>query len=188
MLDFMAVVYTIWAVAEGPRPSPRRAAIAAAVLALASLTRGAWVMFVKFPERRVVQLRVADDDWGRVMAWTRATPPDAGWLADPMHAVKYGTSVRVAGERDVLVEAVKDAAIGMYTRGIATRTEERLAAIGPFETLTPERALTLATRYDLDYLVTEQPLDLPMAFESGALKVYRLTAAPAGSAPARPPR
>ena len=158
------------------------------MVALASLTRGAWVMFVKFPERRIVQLRVADDDWGRVMAWTRATAPDTGWLADPMHAVKYGTSVRVAGERDVLVEAVKDAAIGMYTRDIATRTEERLAAIGPFETLTPERALTLARRYDLDYLVTEQPLDLPMAFESGALKVYRLTAAPARSAPARPPR
>jgi hypothetical protein len=108
------------------------------------------------------------------MAWAQTTPEGSGWMADPMHAVKYGTSVRVAGQRDVFVEAVKDAAIGMYERSIAIRTRDRLVDLGDFTGLTPERARALAAQYGLDYLVAEQPLDLPVAFQSGALKVYRL--------------
>jgi hypothetical protein len=88
--------------------------------------------------------------------------------------VKYGTSLRVAGERDVLVEGVKDAAIGMYERDVAIRTRDRLAALDRFDRMTPDRARALGARYGLDYLVTEQPLDLPLAFASGALHVYRL--------------
>ena len=87
-----------------------------------------------------------------------------------MHAVLYGTSLRVAGERDVFVEAVKDAAIGMYERDVAIRTRDRIAAVGDFDAMTPERARTLGAQYGLDYLVTEQPLDLPLAFESGKLR------------------
>lgn len=186
MLDFMAVVYAVWAIAEGGVVTARRARITAAAIVLASLTRGLYVMWVNFPERRIAQIRVPDDDWGRAMAFARTTPPSSGWLADPMHAVKYGTSVRVAGDRDVLVEGVKDAAIGMYSREIAMRTQERLEAAAGFETLTPARAHALAARYGLDYLVTEQALDLPIVFQSGALRVYRL--APAGpAAPASPP-
>ena len=104
-----------------------------------------------------------------------------------MHAVRYGTSVRVAGERDVLVEGVKDAAVGMYARETAIRTRERLAETADFARLTPERARALAGRYGLDYLVTEQPLDLPIAFQSGALTIYRLGHGPSGSGAARPP-
>ena len=84
----------------------------------------------------------------------------SGWLADPMHAVLYGTSLRVAGERDVYVEAVKDAAIGMYERSVAIRTRDRIAAVGDFAALTPERARP-GRAVRLDYLVAEQPLDLP---------------------------
>jgi hypothetical protein len=80
----------------------------------------------------------------------------------------------VAGERDVFVEAVKDAAIGMYERSVAIRTRDRLAALAGFELMTPDRARALAGRYGLDFLVTEQPLDLPVAFRSGALRIYRL--------------
>jgi hypothetical protein len=178
MLDFLAVVYAVWAIVEGTVVTTRRLRIAAAVIVLASVVRGSYVMFVKFPERRIAQIRVPDDDWGRTMAWARTTTPGSGWMADPMHAVKYGTSVRVAGERDVLVEGVKDAAIGMYDRAIAIRTRDRLAAADGFERLTPERARALGARYGLDYLVTEQSLDLPMAFESGALRVYLLAPAP----------
>ena len=92
----------------------------------------------------------------------------------PEHAVRYGTSLRVAGERDVCVEAIKDRAIGMYDRGMAMRTRERVAAVGDFHTLTPERARALAQQYDLHYLVTEQALALPVAFSSGDLRVYAL--------------
>jgi len=91
-----------------------------------------------------------------------------------MHAVRYGTSVRVAGERDVLVEAVKDAAIGMYDRRIAVRTDERIRAVPDFDALTEEDARRLAVQYDLDYMITERPLDLPVVFTSGPLKVYRI--------------
>ena len=187
MLDFLAVIYAVWAIAEGELASARRARIAAAVIILASLTRGLYVMFVKFPERPVAQIYVADDDWGRTMAWARTTAPASGWLADPMHAVKYGTSVRVAGERDVLVEGVKDAAIGMYQREIAVRTQERLAVAQDFHQLTPDRARAIGARYGLDYLVTEQALDLPIAFQSGPLRVYRLAPSPPAAEAGRPP-
>ncbi len=98
---------------------------------------------VEFPDRRVAQVDVGDGDWGRAMAWARATPPGSGWLADPGHAARYGTSVRVAAERDVFVEAIKDGAVGMYDRAVAMRTRERVEALGEFTTLTPERAREL---------------------------------------------
>ena len=43
-------------------------------------------------------------------------------------------------------------------------------------TLTPEHARLIARQYDLDYLVTEGRLDLPLAFSSGAINIYRLRA------------
>lgn len=188
MLDFLAVVYAIWWLAESGAAVPaRRARLAAAALVLCSLARGMYVMEIGFPERPVAQVYVPDDDWGRVMAWARATPSDTGLVADPMHAVKYGTSVRVSGERDVLVEAVKDTAIGMYSREIALRTRERIEAVGDFAALTPERARRLGEAYDLDYLVTEQPLALPTAFRSGTLRVYALRDGRPATA-AAPPR
>ncbi len=173
-LDLMATLYAVWAVAEGARPSARRGWVAAAVIAAASLARGSYVMFVKFPERPLAELRIPDGDWGRVMAWARTTPVGSGWVADPMHAVRYGTSLRVAGERDVFVEAVKDTAIGMYARDTAIRTRDHLAALHNFEQLTEDRARALGAREGLDFLVTEQRLDLPVAFRSGPLAVYRL--------------
>ena len=152
----------------------RRAQFAVAVLVLASIGRGLFLKFVLFPDRPVAQIDVRDDDWGRVMRWARGTDVGSGWLADPIHAARYGTSVRLAGLRDVFVEAMKDGALGMYDRDVAVRTQERLRAIGTFDAMSPDHARTLAARYDLDYLVTEQVLDLPVAFESGRLRVYTL--------------
>jgi hypothetical protein len=176
MLDFLAVVYVVWAIGEGtaPSPSPLRSRTAALALAALSIARGSYVMFVEFPERRIVQMDVPDDDWGRAMRWARTTDVGSGWLADPGHAVRYGTSVRVAGERDVFVEAIKDGAVGMYDRAVALRTRDRVREIGEFTALTPASARALAERYGLDYLVTEQTLELPVAFRAGRLIVYRL--------------
>lgn len=174
MLDLLATVYVVWALAEGAAGTPRRARIAAAVIALATLARGSYVMFVKFPDRPVAQIGVGDNDWGRAMAWARGTPRNASFAADPMHAVKYGTSLRVAGERDVFVEAVKDAAIGMYERPVAIRTRDHLALLADYDSLTANRARALAAQHGLDYLVSEQLLDLPIAFQSGAIRVYSL--------------
>ncbi len=138
MLDFLAVVYVVWAAAEGAgaggrrahdgTTDARRARLVALAIILLSTARGAYIMLVQFPDRRVAQVAMGDDDWGRAMAWARASRPGSGWLADPAHAEIYGTSVRVAAHRDVFVEAIKDGAVGMYDRAVALRTRERVEA------------------------------------------------------------
>ena len=174
MLDFLAIAYLVWVIAEDVRGSTRRALITCLVIVAASLTRSAYIKFIRFPDRPIAEITVPDNDWGRVMAWARTTPKDSGWLAHPGHAVQYGTSLRVAGERDVFVEGIKDAAIGMYERDVAIRTRDRQAELRDFDTLTPERARSLAERYRLNFLVTTERLDLPVAYSSGPLLVYRL--------------
>ena len=174
MLDFLGTVYAVWALAEWRTVDRRRARLTFAVILLMSVARSAYILAVRFPERAVAEIAIADTDWGRVMAWARTTPRDTSWLAHPLHAVHYGTSLRVAGQRDVFVEGIKDAAIGMYERDVAIRTRDRLAELDTFDAMTPEEARSLAARHGIDYLVTEQPLALPIAFSSGVLRVYRL--------------
>ena len=82
--------------------------------------------------------------------------------------------VRVSAERDVLVEEVKDSAIAIYSRDVAMRYLERIEAIGDFGALTAPRALELATKYDLDYLVTEADLPLPLAYKNAQFRIYSL--------------
>ena len=176
MLDVLATVYLVWLLAEGSAHRPRRraAAVAAVVIAL-TVARSAYVGAIRFPERSFATLGIPDDDWGRVMTWARtSTDVSSHWLADPVHAARYGTSVRVAGHRDVFVEEIKDAAIGMYSRPVAIRTRDRLDELGHFGELGPDRANELAERYGLDYLVADRPFDLPEVFQSGRLRVYRL--------------
>jgi hypothetical protein len=80
----------------------------------------------------------------------------------------------VAAARDVLVEAVKDAAIGMYDRDVAIRTRDRISAVGDFRALNADRAHALGRTYDLDYLIADRAFELPLAFQSGDLRIYRL--------------
>jgi hypothetical protein len=168
MMDFMATIYLVWALAEGTSPSVRRARLVALILLSLSAVRGVYLKVVEFPERAIARFDIREDDWGRAMAWARETDTRSGWLADPGHAVLYGTSVRVAAGRDVLVEAVKDAAIGMYDRRVAIRTRDRIAAVGDFGALTADRAREIGSTYDLDYLIAEQELDLPWPFRVGS--------------------
>ncbi len=176
MFDFLATVYLVWALAEMPigarSTTVLRPATVALLVVLFSIGRGAYVLVQA--NRPPVRIAIEDGDWRRAMEWAKGTPKDTGWLADPMHAILYGSSVRVAGERDVFVEGVKDAALGIYDRGIAQRTNERMRELKDFQGLSAEHAKAMASRYDLDFLVTEQSLPLPLAFESGALRVYRL--------------
>ena len=173
MLDFMAVAYGVWAAAEAASDSRRRAAAVAAGLVALSAARGIYNMRVDFPERPLFERRVPGD-WGRVAAWAQTTEIGSGWVADPIHASRYGTSLRMAAGRDVFVEATKDSAIGMYDRAIALRTRDRLRVLDGFVAYPDDRARRLATEYDQDYLVTEQDLPLPRAFESGPIRVYSL--------------
>lgn len=173
MVDFLAAVYVVWALAEGLAPKLARARAVAALLAVISIARGAYIMTVEFPERPLAEVGIGHDDWERAIGWATRSEPDSVWLADPMHAARYGSSLRLAG-RDVFVEGLKDSAIGMYDREVALRTRDRLAEIGEFTNLTPERARQLAAAHDLDYLVTESRLALPEAFSSGRIRIYRL--------------
>jgi hypothetical protein len=40
--------------------------------------------------------------------------------------------------------------------------------------MTAVRVRTLAAKYGLDFMVSEEQLPLPVAFSSGSLRVYRL--------------
>ncbi|MEO5897421.1 MAG: hypothetical protein ABIS06_17155 [Vicinamibacterales bacterium] len=172
MFDFLGTVYIVWLLAEAGAARQRRAVVLCLVVLAFSVTRGSYVLTEL--NRRPFRVDLADDDWGRVMRWARTTDKGSGWLADPMHAVLYGTSLRVAGERDVFVEGVKDAAIGIYDRAVAIRTAARMRELSNFQRLTADDARSLASRYNLDFLVTPAVVDLPVAFVSGELRVYRL--------------
>lgn len=172
IFDFLATAYVVWALAQMPRRAVLRPAVVAAVVIAFSCVRGFYVLWEA--KRPPVHLALQEGDWQRTMNWAKTTPKESHWLADPYHAILYGSSVRVAAERDVFVEAVKDAALGIYDRRIAERTAKRRAELEDFAGLTVDRARSLGAAYDLDYLVTDRTFGLPLAFESGSLRVYRL--------------
>ena len=172
MLDFLATALVITWLTERAR---NRAAVVAAALIVIAAARGAYIMTVEFPERPLVQARLRADDWRDAMAWAAGTPVGSHWLAHPGHAHLYGSSVRVAAARDVFHEAVKDPAIAIYARSIAERVVERSQALGDFDRLDAASARVLASRYQLDYLITEtRDLGLPVAYSNARFVVYRL--------------
>ena len=183
MLDLTATVYVVWALADAGRRMPgaatrnRRAAAVACALVCLAAARGAWVMWVEHPGRPVVQAGFPRNDWQDAMDWLRRQPASTHVLADPSHAWRDATSVRVAAGRDVFLEEVKDTAMAMYSRRVAMRVAERvgaLGALGGFDALTPASARALAGRFGLDVLVTEHALDLPIAYRNARLSIYRL--------------
>jgi len=170
MVDVIATIYVLSLVRR--ESAARALAIAIVVVAIA---RGAYVMFVERPERGLFALHLADDSpWADAMHWLATEPLSAHVLADPGHSWKYGTSVRVAARRDVFLEDVKDSAIAIYSRDVAARVVERAAAVRDFPALTADDARRLADRYDLNYLVTEAHMPLPIAYENEQFHIYRL--------------
>ena len=112
--------------------------------------------------------------WTRTLSWLEAhTPASAHVLADPGHAWRHGVPVRVTGH-DVYLEDVKDTAMALYSRAVAQRVIDRTRDLGDFDALTPDKARALATRYDLDYLISTAKVDLPLVSSHGRFHVYRL--------------
>jgi len=173
LLDVFATVYLIWWLAEG-RPGARTPALVAGIVIVLSRARGAYACFIEFPGRPLFAADVQHDDWRDAMAFAQATEPGSGWLADPLHAAKYGSSLRAAGRRDVLIEPLKDHAIAIYDRSIAMRVADRERALSVLAWDTPDGARALARRYGLDYLVVDHPVDLPLVHQAGSLFVYKL--------------
>jgi hypothetical protein len=176
MLELLATIYLVWfamesRVAPTLRPAARWVTI---VLALGSLARGTYIMTVEQPERRIIQMSPPENPWSDVMAWVRQTAVDAHVLADPNHAFRYDISERILGQRDTYLEGSKDTAVATYSRTIAHRVFERIQALGDFEALTSQTARSLGQRYELDYLITERPLDLPRVYKNEQFNVYAL--------------
>ena len=167
LVDFIALVFLIGVV----RRERTARAVAMALVAI-STARAAYVMGVEHPERDLFAVSLEESPWQDAMTWINRQPVDAHVLADPGHAWRYGTSVRVSAERDVFVEDVKDSAVAIYSRDVAMRYLERMNAVGDFHALTPEKARALARRYDVHYLVTENALALPEAYRNQSFYVY----------------
>ena len=181
LVDLLALVYVVGAVCDSPtvtagreRSRAVRGAAVAIVLLLAATGRGLYVMLVERPERSLFEVRLPVSPWEDAMAWLRRQPADTHVLADPGHGWKYATSVRVSAERDVLLEDVKDSALAIYSRDVAARFVDRVQAVGDFGSMSPERARELARRYDLDFLVTEADLALPLAYRNDRFRIYSL--------------
>ena len=141
------------------------------MLIVASAARGGYLLS---RDRQLVTMTLPNTPWVEAMRWLEAGPPSWYVLADPGHAWKYGTSVRVAGERDVYLEEVKDAALALYSPEIAARVRERIQDAQNFDAMTAGRAKALATKYDLTYLVIDRDIDLPLAYRNTRFRVYAL--------------
>ena len=173
VVELLALVYTVAAVCDSRTITVRGVAMAVVVILFAT-GRGLYVMLVEQPERRLFQVHLPISPWEDAMAWLRRQPRAIHVLADPGHGWKYGTSVRVSAERDVLLEEVKDSALAIYSRDVAARFVDRVQAVGDFASMSPERAQELAHRYDLDFLITETDLALPVAYRNDQFRIYSL--------------
>jgi hypothetical protein len=178
LLELLAMIPLVWWLVDRPAAlgrTGRRVAIGVtSVLVAAAAVRGGYVAFVE-REPAVFRYSLPESDWSAAMRWIQTqTPIDAHILADPGHAFLYGYPVRFIG-RDVYLEDVKDTAMALYNRVAAARVISRLRDLGDFSTLTADRAQSLATIYNLDYLVTTQPLALPEVAVFGRFHIYRLT-------------
>jgi hypothetical protein len=172
MLDLLASIYVAWLLAEVPPAAVRRAVVG--VVVAVAVIRGVYVLRVEHAGAPIVRLGLTNDNWIEAMNWIAHTPTDTHVLADPGHAWKYGVSVRVAGERDTFLEEVKDAALALYSRDVAMWVLGRIQDASHFDSLTPSELQTLAARYDLDYLVVDHDVTLPLAYRNEQFRIYHL--------------
>ena len=185
MADLLAMLGVVWWLAEARLGAAAREAApvgttrprwAFAALAALAVGRGSYAMRVEHPERALFAVSAPADAWTDVSSYLRrATPPDTHVLADPDHAWRFGTSLRVLAARDVFLENVKDEAMSMYDRRMAQRVAERRLALGDFEARTAGDLQALGRRYDLQVVVSERDLSLPELYRNDRFRVYRLT-------------
>jgi len=172
MLDLLASIYIAWLLAEAPPPAIGRAIVIVTIAV--TCARGMYVMRAEHAGDPIVRIGLPEDDWMDAMHWVAKTNTKTHVLADPGHAWKYGESVRVAGERDVFLEEVKDSAVALYSREVAMWVLGRIQDAQDFGSLTPEQFQALANRYDLDYLVVDRDVALPLAYRNDQFRIYQL--------------
>jgi hypothetical protein len=177
VLDACAMLYLAWWLVDGIGRGHSRAVVAAFVASLvaASAIRGWYVTSIDSP-RPLVQWQLEDNDWTSVMSWLRGQPKRLHVLADPGHALQHGTSVRVGGARDTVLEQMKDSAMAIYSRETAMRVAERAHALAGFADLSDEALLAAARRFSADVLIVPagRLLELPAVYRTPSLVVYTL--------------
>jgi hypothetical protein len=184
-LDFVAAAYAAWWLTSSPwwrrlgaaSTIVRRAVpLVLVILVLASAGRGYYAMHLDNPGRPLARIALPDTPWIDAMTWLRHQPGSWHVLADPAHAWKYGVSVRVGAERDVLLESVKDSALALYDRDAAMRVADRQAALSSFGQFTMADMRALAARYRLDVLVIDaaRAFDAPVLYRNAGFVVYDL--------------
>lgn len=175
ILDAMATVYISWWLASemSGASKPGLRGMLVATLTAAAISRGVYVLTVE-TKRPLFEWTLPANEWTETLTWIRAQNPRWLVLADPGHAWKYGTSVRVGAMRDVVLEAGKDTAFAMYDRAVALRVVDRTAALADFDTLTTDRARALAGMYGADVLVerSDHPFDFPVLHRNDTFVVY----------------
>jgi hypothetical protein len=177
LMDFVATVYLAWWLMDrwGARRTTVVRVACLAIIAGLSIARGSYVLKVE-SDRSLVQLGPPATPWMETMRWLKAQP--AAWhvLADPGHPWKYGISVRLAAEKDTLLDITKDPAVATYDRAIAARVADRSAALADFDRFTSADVRALAARYNLDVLVVDadRTFDFPVLFHNTGFTVYDL--------------
>jgi len=175
VLDYITAAYVAWWLLEDAtrRRSEAVRAVCVAGLSLLAATRGYYVLRVA-ATRPLVQPALPSGTWTEAMSWLRQQPASWHVLADPGHAWKFGSSVRVAALKDTVLELGKDTAMALYDRQAAARVAERtLSLAGP---LTPNRVVELASTYGVDVWVAEADvrLDRPVLYRNAGFIVYDL--------------
>jgi len=177
LMDFGATVYVAWWLMD--RATVRWSAafrIACLVLIAAlSVARGVYVLAIE-SDRRLVAVSLQASPWTETMDWLARQPEPWHVLVDPAHPWKYGVSVRLAGEKDILLDITKDPAVATYDPAIARRVAERTAALADFDRFTAADVRALATRYNLDVLVVDadRTFEFPVLFRNSGFTVYDL--------------
>jgi hypothetical protein len=136
LLDVIALIYVAWWLVDDLARRRRAAVVITAVAVALACVRGVYILYDT--GRAFARVDLPADDWTDAMRWIRPQPPDLMVLADPGHAWKYGTSVRVAALHDTVLEQGKDSAMGMYDRGIGHRIFDRATALSDFDTFTED--------------------------------------------------
>lgn len=172
VMDFVALACIAWWITRHARV----AVAVVAMLAIASAARGYYLLEVLQPERQMARVELPPTSWIDAMTWLKAQPADWHVLADPGHAWKYGVSVRLAATKDTVLESIKDSALSLYDRDVATRVATRTRDLIDFDRLTLTRALELDATYDLDVLVVERDhrLELPVLYRNDQFVIYDL--------------
>ena len=120
-VELLATLFVVWWLVDAPgvrRTRPWTAKAVAAVLLAVSVARGVYVGFVESPARPTLAVDLPTDDWTDALRLGgHPHPADAFVLADPGHAWKFGTAVRIGAARDVYLEETKDVAMAMYSPG-----------------------------------------------------------------------